>query len=326
MEQKELYLLITRHFNQQTVPWEEDFLAEWLESAEENRQTYRVLQEIWLASQQEHDGEQVALALEDVKQRIRNRRQEGLIKRYFWQAGVAAAIAGIVISSIFFLRQQPRQQEVAYIEKKTLPGQMLKDTLPDGTIVQLAPKSIIRYTQQFGQHDRNIVLEGQAFFEVAKDAHQPFTVKAGDLSVQVLGTRFNVTCYKGVDSAAVSLVDGKVQVNVPAQQQPYELQPGQELYYDSHDRHAYTRNYDVEAITGWTSRILVFRNEPLSVVANKLEQLYDVEISFASPAMAGYKLFARFNDKPLKYILDVIKATDNLDYTIDGKQIRFTTK
>jgi ferric-dicitrate binding protein FerR (iron transport regulator) len=328
LEQKELYLLITRHFNEQTVPWEEDFLAEWLESAEENRQTYRVLHEIWLASQQGHDEALVAAALQDVKQRIRSRQQNGLIaiiSRYRWQTAIAAAVAGIIISSMLFLRQQPHHQALAYIEKKTQPGQMLKDTMPDGTIVHLAPKSSIRYTQAFGKHDRNIILEGQAFFEVTKDAHQPFTVKAGDLSVQVLGTRFNVTYYKGVDSAAVSLVDGKVQVNVPAEKKPYELQPGQELYYDSHDQHAYTRNYDVEAITGWTSRLLIFRNEPLSVVAHKLEQLYDVKISFNDPAMTGYKLFARFNDKPLKYILDVIKATDNLDYTIDGKQIRFTT-
>ncbi|PSL25448.1 FecR family protein [Chitinophaga ginsengisoli] len=329
MEQKELYLLITRHFNEQAAPWEEDFLAEWLESAEENRETYRILQEIWLASQQQHDEELVINALRDVKQRIRGRQQKGFIaaiSRYRWQTGVAAAVAGIITSSIFFLRQQPHRQTLAYVEKKAQPGQVLKDTMPDGTIVHLAPQSSIRYAQAFGKHDRRILLEGQAFFEVTKDAHQPFTVQAGDLSVRVLGTRFNITYYKGVDSAAVSLVDGKVQVNVPAQQQPYELQPGQELYYDSHDQHAYTRNYDVEAITGWTSRLLVFRNEPLSVVAHKLEQLYDVEISFAHPAMAGYKLFAKFNDKPLKYILDVIKATDNLDYTINGKQIRFTTK
>lgn len=328
MEQKELYLLITRHFNEQTALWEEDFLAEWLESAEENRQIYHALQEIWQASQQQHDEEVVMTALQDVKQRIHSRQRKGLltmIRRYPLQIGIAAAVAGIIISSSAFLRQPSHHEAIAYIEKRTLPGQMLKDTMPDGTIVHLAPKSSIRYAQEFGKNDRNIFLEGEAFFEVTKDPHQPFIVQAGDLAVQVLGTRFNVTYYKGVDSAAVSLVDGKVQVNVPAQQKTYELQPGEELYYDRHEQHAYTRTYDMESVTGWTSRLLVFRNEPLSVVAQKLEQLYDVEISFADPAMAGYKLFARFNDKPLSYILDVIKATDNLDYTINGKQIRFTT-
>lgn len=324
MEQKELYLLISRHFNGQTLPWEEDFLAGWLESAATNRQTYLALQEIWQASQPQHDEIVVTAALQDVKQRIHSRRQT-VIRRYRLQIAAAAAIAGIIISSVVFLRQTPHQHTLAYIEKKTLPGQVLKDTMPDGTVVHLAPKSSIRYSPAFGKNDRNIVLEGQAFFEVTKDAHQPFTVQAGELSVQVLGTRFNVTHYKDVDSAAVSLVDGKVQVSVPTQKKPFELQPGQELYYDKHEQHAYARAYDVESVTGWTSRLLVFRNEPLSVVAHKLEQLYDVEITFADPAMKSYKLFAKFNDKPLSYILDVIKATDDLDYTINGKQVRFTT-
>ncbi len=324
MEQKELYLLITRHFNEQTLPWEEDFLAEWLENAEENRLTYQALQEIWQASQQRHDEVVVATALQDVKQRIHSRRLT-IVRRYRLQITAAAAIAGVIISSVVLLRQTPHKNSLAYIEKKTLPGQVLKDTMPDGTIVHLAPKSSIRYTSEFGKNDRNVILEGQAFFDVTKNAHQPFTVQAGELSVQVLGTRFNVTHYKGVDSAAVSLVDGKVQVSVPVQKRSFELKPGQELYYDKKDQLAYTRAYDLESVTGWTSRLLIFRNEPLSVVAHKLEQLYDVEISFADPAMKSYKLFAKFNDKPLGYILDVIKATDNLDYTISGKQIHFTT-
>ncbi|SFO97458.1 FecR family protein [Chitinophaga sp. YR627] len=327
MEQQELYLLITRHFNEQTVPWEEDFLAEWLESTEENRQTYSVLKDIWQSSRQQHDEVLVNAALRDVKQRISSRQQSRIvtvIKRYRTQIAAAAAVTGIIIGSVLYLRHNSGSNAIAYMEKKSLPGQVLKVTMPDSTVVHLAPQSSIRYAQDFGKGDRKIILEGEAFFDVSKDAHHPFTVQVGQLSVQVLGTRFNVAHYKGVDSAAVSLVDGKVQVSVPAQPKPYELQPGQELYYDSHAQHAYTRAYDVESVTGWTSRLLVFRNETLAVVARRLEQLYDVEITFADPAMAHYKLFAKFNDKPLNYILNVIKATDNLDYTIDGKKIRFT--
>lgn len=328
MEQQELYLLITRHFNEQTVPWEEDFLADWLESAEENRQTYSTLKDVWQASHQQPNDALVNAALQDVKHRIRRHQRPTLIammRQYRTQIAAAAVVTGIIISSVFYLRHSSKSQAIAYVEKTGLPGQVLKLTMPDSTIVHLAPHSSIRYTQDFGKTDRHIILEGEAFFDVTKNAHRPFTVQAGELSVQVLGTRFNVAHYKGQDSAAVSLVDGKVQVNTPAQSQPFDLQPGQELFYDSHAKQAFTRDYDVESVTGWTSRLLVFRNESLAVVARKLEQLYDVEIIFTDPAMANYKLFAKFSDKPLHYILDVIKATDNLDYTINGKQIRFTT-
>jgi len=328
LEQQELFLLITRHFNEQTVPWEEDFLAEWLESAAEHQQTYEVLRGIWQASQQQHDEVLVGAALQDVRQRIRRHEQRDVVsvfRKYRTRIVAAAAVSGLIAGSAFFLRKSSGKKEIAYIEKKSMPGQVLKDTMPDGTIVHLAPKSSIRYAKDFGSADRNIILEGEAFFDVTRDAHKPFVVKAGELSVQVLGTRFNVTHYNGADSAAVSLVDGKVQVNVASQPKAYDLEPGQELYYNNHEQKAYTRAYDVESVTGWTNRMLVFRNDPLSVVAAKLEQLYNVEISFADPAIANYKLFAKFEDKPLNYILEVIKATDDLDYTIAGKQIRFTT-
>lgn len=328
MEQQELFLLITRHFNEQTVPWEEDFLAEWLESAPENQQTYNELKEIWQSSHQQHDEVLVATALQDVRQRIRRYEQRDVIsvfRKYRTQIVAAAAVTGVIAGSMFFLSQSAGKRGIAYVEKRSMPGQVLKDTMPDGTIVHLAPKSSIRYAKDFGSADRNIILEGEAFFDVTKDAHRPFTVKAGALSVQVLGTRFNVIHYNGADSAAVSLVDGKVQVSVASQPQPFDLQPGQELYYNKQEQKAYTRDYDVAAVTGWTTRMLVFRNDPLLVVARKLEQLYNVEISFADPVIANYKLFATFEDKPLNYILEVIKATDDLDYTVDGQQIRFTT-
>ncbi|MBW8685304.1 FecR family protein [Chitinophaga rhizophila] len=328
MEQQELYLLITRHFNEQTLPWEEDFLAEWLANAEENRQTYSVLKDIWQASGQQHNEAQTAAALQNVKQRIRRHTPPVIItlmKQYRTQIAAAAVVTGVIISSMFYLRHQPAKQAVAYLEKTAAPGQVLKVTMPDSTIIHLAPNSRLRYTAGFGKDDRNMILDGEAFFDVSKDAHHPFNIQAGELAVKVLGTRFNVTHYANSDSAAVSLVDGKVQVSLPAHPQSFALQPGQELYYNSRKKQAYTRAYDVEAVTGWTSRLLVFRNESLGVVARRLEQLYDVEITFADPAMASYKLFAKFSDKPLHYILDVIKATDNLDYTINGKQIRFTT-
>jgi ferric-dicitrate binding protein FerR (iron transport regulator) len=323
LEQQELYLLITRHFNTQATIEEETFLEEWLAASEENRQTYATLENIWQSATVAPDEENIAAALQLVKQRIDNRQHNNvfvLLKKY----GIAAAIAGIVISNmLIFSKQLFQGHSTLYIEKKSLPGQILKEIMPDGTVVYLAPASSIRYREDFGKTQRTISLEGEAFFEVTKDAHQPFYVQAGTLSVHVLGTRFNVTHYKNAANTVVSLVDGKVQVHLSHTDTAYTLQPGQELYYDNQSQYAYQRMYDVAAVTGWTARLLVFRNEPLSVVAHRLEQLYDVKISFDDPAIKDYRLFARFKDQPLSYILDVIKETDNLDYTINGKEIRF---
>jgi ferric-dicitrate binding protein FerR (iron transport regulator) len=174
-------------------------------------------------------------------------------------------------------------------------------------LVHLAPQSKIRY------RNREIILEGEAFFEVNKDAHQPFSVLAGKLKVNVLGTRFNVS------DTAVSLVDGKVQVTV--QNNSYTLEPGRELYYNAKENRWNQREYDVEDVTGWASALLVFRNESFASAARKIEKMYDVKIIFADPETASNRLFAKFSDKSLTYVLDVIKASDNLDYTIKGKNV-----
>ncbi|HJT73251.1 MAG TPA: FecR domain-containing protein [Chitinophaga sp.] len=318
MEQQDIDLLIIRHFNHQTTRDEEFFLAAWLDLSEANRLQYAVLEEIWVASRQQPDEALLSNRLEQVKQTI-SRRHRIISMR--WRAVAAAVTVGIIITSAFLFRGPAHS--VAYTERRSAPGQVLQLQLADGTQVHLAPSSTIRYREDFGKEDRNIFLEGEALFEVAKNAHQPFSVQAGGMKVHVLGTKFNVTHYKGETQTAVSLLEGRIQVALPAQS-PYDLQPGEQLRYDSLTKEVTQGSYDPETVTGWTSRLLVFRNETLAVVALKIEKMYNVKISFSTPDIAGYKLFARFKDKPLRYVLDVIRATDNLDYTIEGNNVRFT--
>lgn len=320
MEQQELYLLIARHFNGQTTGEEERFLEEWLQWPE-NRDTYHELESVWASSAQRNDDIKINTALRGVKERIQVREKKGL-RVLFGKYGAAAAVAAMIAGVGFFFRGQllPAKQ-VVYVELKSKPGEIVPCTLPDGTTVQLAPGSKIRYPESFA--DRKVILEGQAFFDVAKKANAPFAVQAGEVTVHVLGTKFNVAHYQAAGHTAVSLVDGKVQVQAPGTDQ-VELQPGQELRYDHTTHLAQKNSYDMESVTGWTTKLLVFRNDNLATVAARLEQLYDVHIMFDNAAIAEYKIFARFNNKPLSYILEVIKATDDVDYIVEGNTVRFT--
>lgn len=293
MEQQEIYLLIIRHLNAKSTVEEAVFLTEWQQQSAGNREMYAELKEIWDADRIS-DSEVINNGLKNVKSKIAASRR----KIYIRYAAAAAMIALVVV---FFSRQD------SYIEKSTLAGQVMHLHLTDGTLVHLAPKSKIRY------RNREIILEGEAFFEVTKDAHRPFSVSAGKLFVNVLGTRFNVS------DTAVSLVDGKVQVKV--KDSAYSLQPGEQLYYDTKTARCYQREYDVEVVTGWASALLVFRNETFASAALKIEKMYDVKIIFSDPETANSRIFAKFSNKPLTYVLDVIKASDNLDYTIKGKNV-----
>jgi ferric-dicitrate binding protein FerR (iron transport regulator) len=298
LEQQDFYLLIARHFNAQTTTEEETFLTDWLQQSAENRETFSVLQEIWTTAETVSDNEVVAAGLKNVKYKI---AASGRRVRYI----AAAAMIAVMVISCALLFYRPGNN---YIEQTSLAGQVLHLHLPDGTLVHLAPKSTIRYSKEAG---REIILKGEAFFEVNKDAHHPFSVRAGKLSVNVLGTRFNVS------DTAVSLVDGKVQVTVD--EKAYTLTPGRQLCYKN--GHYYEQAYDVDDVTGWASALLVFRNESFASAAAKIEKMYDVKIIFSDPVIATHRLFAKFSNKPLTYVLDVIKASDNLDYTIKGKNV-----
>lgn len=293
MEQQEIYLLIIRHLNAKCTAEESVFLTDWLQQSAENRETFATLKEIW-TTERISDTAVVNAGLNKVKHKIATSRNTIYI-RY------AAAAAIIALIVVFFNKQD------SYVEKSTLAGQVMHLRLPDSTLVHLAPNSKIRY------RNREIILDGEAFFEVSKDVHHPFTVTAGKLSIHVLGTRFNVS------DTAVSLVDGKVQVMV--KDSAYILQPGEQLYYDTKTARCYQRTYDVEAVTGWASALLVFRNETFASAALKIEKMYDVKIIFSDPETANSRLFAKFSNKSLKYVLDVIKASDNLDYNIKGKNV-----
>lgn len=298
MEQQELYLLIVRHLNAKSTIEEALFLTAWLQESAENRETFSELKEIWAAGEEMPDEETINEGLNNVKYKIAASNRT-IYRRYI---AAAAMIAVVVVScALLFYRAD------SYVEQSTLAGQVMHLKLPDGTLVHLAPESTIRY------RNREIILEGEAFFEVNKDVHHPFTVIAGKLSVNVLGTRFNVS------DTAVSLVDGKVQVRV--KDNTYTLQPGQQLYYNAKAARCYQRTYDIEAVTGWASALLVFRNESFASAAAKIEKMYDVKIIFSDPETANSRLFAKFSNKPLTYVLDVIKASDNLDYTIKGKNV-----
>lgn len=301
MEQQEIYLLIIRHLKAESTIEEEKFLTDWLQQSEENKDTFAALKEIW-ATKQISDIEVINAGLNNVKNKIAANVKHKITSRKTIYIKYAAAAAIIALVVFFYTRNDN------YIEKSTLAGQVMHLHLKDGTLVHLAPGSKIRY------RNREIILEGEAFFEVKQDAHKPFTVTAGKLLINVLGTRFNVS------DTAVSLVDGKVQVKID--NTAYTLQPGEQLYYNNNTAHK--RAYDVEEVTGWASALLVFRNEKFASAALKIEKMYDVKIIFSDSETANSRLFATFSNKPLTYVLDVIKASDNIDYTIKGNIVYIT--
>ena len=100
-------------------------------------------------------------------------------------------------------------------------------TLPDQTKVTLNRYSSLTYPDRFKEDRREVQLQGEAYFEVEKDARHPFVVKADPVEVEVLGTHFNVEAYPGDAEVKTTLLEGSVAVNAPAVSSRITLSPGE---------------------------------------------------------------------------------------------------
>ena len=150
--------------------------------------------------------------------------------------------------------------------------------LADGTKVWLNAESRLRYPVAFHGKERRVELEGEACFEVAKDAEHPFIVCANGMNTMVLGTKFNVRSYS-VEDRHVTLVNGKVQVTNTVNNKSVTLRPGQDLTYTETGEEKVSE-VNIATYTAWTEGMFYFEDVPLEEIMGALGRWYNVNIDF----------------------------------------------
>ncbi|MDN3588527.1 FecR domain-containing protein [Pedobacter aquatilis] len=331
MEEKEIYLLITRYLQKQTTTEENEVLADWITDSAKNEQTFEEIKLTWqytVFSKTEESAD----ALTRLKSRIKLHEEENIaIKKlnpFMWKM-VAASLAAIFIVSfgLYYFLKPSHAAKTEILMVSTRSGEMKNITLTDGTKISVGPKSILRYPAVSVGNERNLELDGEAYFEVSKNPHKPFRVKTADLIVKVLGTHFNVNAKKNQKVTTVSLLEGKVEVNLNGDKDDaYLLKPGQELSFDRSSLRMFQRSLDSVNVLGWMTKTLTFSNEKLSDAAVKIENMYGVKIIFADQATADTRIYAQFKGDKLEDVLTIICAPGNLEYRKQGNKIYINAK
>jgi ferric-dicitrate binding protein FerR (iron transport regulator) len=325
VEQEEIYLLITRYLARQTSSDENEQLATWVSQSPNHERTFEQLKAVWQASQTPTATPETTAALRKVKARLNQAAQtpppvvpprRWRMARPYRLAALLLLVAGAVGGGYFYLKPGGA---AAYQTCRTAAGQTQQLHLPDGSLVTLAPQSQLRYPAQFTTASREVYLDGEAFFEVSKNPHRPFRVHSESWMTQVLGTKFNVRAVRGASQMAVSLVEGKVQVNDEHGQ--YVLAPGQQLLAERATGRIYRQAFNKAKVMAWRSNKLVFQNEKLADVADQIERLYGVKLVFADLATAEVRLWATFENEPLPAVLDALHQAGSLDYRREGRVI-----
>ena len=193
-------------------------------------------------------------------------------------------------------------------------------TLSDGTKVWMNSDSELRFPVNFTSNRREIFIKGEAYFEVEPDRERPFIVHANQVSIQVLGTKFNVSAYGESQQVLTTLVQGGVNVKYAGLQT--ELQPGFQAVTDIKAGTMDRREVEVGMYTSWTKGIFEYENMPLSDIAVQLSRWYDVRIIFAAPEFANRRStgVVRKYDV-LNDVLSIIEQTTDVCFIVNGKEI-----
>jgi transmembrane sensor len=171
------------------------------------------------------------------------------------------------------------QGPTAYNTLQIPAGRQYQLTLSDGTKVWLNTTTSIRYPVTFQEDNREVFIEGEAYFEVAPHASKPFIVHTATQRITVLGTSFNVASYPK-EPHTTSLISGKVQIST--QDNLYDLKPGQQLISDDQISSYLQPIPTIDEVIAWKSGFFQINNRPLQSMLQEVARWYDIEIEYRS--------------------------------------------
>jgi len=190
--------------------------------------------------------------------------------------------------------------------------------LSDGTKVWLNSKSSLKYPVLFSGTTRDVTLEGEAYFEVSKNPHSPFTVKTKSGNVTVLGTHFNVSAYQEDKKFETTLAEGKVkisQISKTEKDASVILKPGQQA--SVRNETIRVAEVDPYGCSAWKDGKFYFENENLKNILDKMERWYNFNVRFEQKSLEQIKFTGiLLKDQPIDQFLDIIRKTSNVKYKI----------
>jgi transmembrane sensor len=260
---------------------------------------------------------------------------------------IAASIISLLMVSAYtfhyFKSIQSKQQQ----ELVTQFGKRIRTILPDGSTVWLNAGSSVKYADNLVvDGKREVILNGEAYFDIKHDVKHPFIVHAGKLNIVVLGTAFNVKAYADEDYIETTLIRGKVEILNNAK-------PGSNIIlYPNEKVSVSTNEYTIKKIqldikkpisdsvvvisdkitepaipdnaiieTGWVSDNLTFKKEDFTELAKQLERWYNVKIVFDNDAYLSKQFTGTFKNQDINEVMRALQLTQSFHYAITNNQI-----
>lgn len=197
-------------------------------------------------------------------------------------------------------------------------GEEYQLALADGTKVWLNSESSLKYPVQFTGMNRQVELNGEAYFEVAHNVKKPFLVNTHEMNIEVLGTSFNVSAYADDETVHATLVEGKVKVhNNMGELKEKILVPNQQFVFNKEYNRVVVNHVNARFYSAWKDGSFTFDDEPLTTIMRKLERWYDINVFYQGQSVQNIRFsgkLPRFNT--CNDVLEVIRKTTHIDFDI----------
>ncbi len=258
-----------------------------------------------------------SILLEDNIQKTETKKQ--FLSIYQSLKYIAAVFLGVILSfSVFYLMEKESVMISSKYKLVTERGEKSFLQLPDGSKIWMNSCSTLEYDMDYGTENRNIYLNGEAYFEVAKNQQIPFIVKTqGGIDVKALGTAFNVSAYREDAKLITTLFNGKVAVQPTLTKQQVLLEPNQVAIYYKEKNRIEVIPYDHKMYAKWREGFLSFDMMRLEDITKLLERNYNVSFKFNNQQIKKLKFSGSFrNNEDLSELLEVIRINTNIEYEI----------
>lgn len=298
---------------------------DWIQASDENREYFESLKKTWnsIGELRGEELEQVDKAWIKFEGRTTKR-----IRPIWPQIMRLAAVLLVGIATAFavywFVGNASNIPLKEIVNSSSTP---IKHELADGSRIFLKPQAKISFPEVFSDTERQISLEGEAFFEVMEDSTRPFFVQSAQTEIRVLGTSFLVKSHLGEGKTEVLVSSGRVSFAAKeASLEPLILLKGQGAIYTHQSRKLSQLDTLDENQAAWATARFKFSKMPMEEVASILAQAFEVDISFANDSPKSCELIAEFEGEKLEDIFRILESTfpisiqkEGGQYTISGK-------
>lgn len=323
----EIETIIQKYLQGKTSEEENQQLQQWMQQSPENKKQLFAEKDIWdtFSFHSNLKKYEVSSELGLLKKRIEPKQATISLKKILQIAAILLVTFGLGWGSRYISFTSEQTAEATMQEIFVPKGQVNQVFLADGTRIWINSETKLITPSVFATNERVVKLNGEAFFEVAKDQKRPFRVEVNGQQIEVLGTSFNVRAYDNSNLIETTLETGQIQLHTGSQ--TTLLKPGEQSLFNKSEKQLIISKVNPITFSSWKDGRYEFQNEDLLEVFKVVERWYDVEITADETYFNGMRFSGVIKrNKDARHFLDLLNLTVPIQYEIKTDKIRISKK